>query len=66
MELADFRQDAVATTGLAMPERHNGCYIADVVGRGKTCIGAEIRRRAVARHFNQRSSDFGGRFLRVG
>ena len=44
VELTDFRQDAVAT-GLAILERHNGCCIADVVGRGKTCIGAEIRRR---------------------
>ena len=43
-ELTDFRQDAVST-GLAMLERHNGCCIADVVGRGKTRIGAEIRRR---------------------
>lgn len=44
VELTDFRQDAVAA-GLAMLERRNGCCIADVVGRGKTCIGAEIRRR---------------------
>ena len=44
VELTDFQQDAVAT-GLAMLERHNGCYIADVVGRGKTYIGAEILRR---------------------
>ena len=44
VELTDFRQDAVAT-GLAMLERHIGCCIADVVGRGKTRIGAEIRRR---------------------
>ena len=28
-----------------MLERRNGCYIADVVGWGKTCIGAEILRR---------------------
>ena len=39
-----FPADAVAT-GLAMLERHNGCYIADVVDRGKTYIGAEILRR---------------------
>ena len=44
VELTDFQQDAVAT-GLAMMERHNGCYIADVVGLGKTYIGAEILRR---------------------
>ena len=31
--------------GLAMLEQHNGCYIADVVGMGKTFIGAEILRR---------------------
>ena len=44
VELTDFQQDAVAT-GLAMLERRNGCYIADVVGLGETCIGAEILRR---------------------
>ena len=46
VELTDFQQDAVAA-GLAMLERHNGCYIADVVGLGKTYIGAEILRRLV-------------------
>ena len=44
VELTDYQQDAVAA-GLAMLERHNGCYIADVVGMGKTFIGAEILRR---------------------
>ena len=44
VELTDFQQDAVST-GLVMLERHNGCYIADVVGLGKTYIGAEILRR---------------------
>ena len=44
VELTDYQQDAVAA-GLAMLERHNGCYIADVVGLGKTYIGAEILRR---------------------
>ena len=44
MELTDYQQDAVAA-GLAMLERHSGCYIADVVGLGKTYIGAEILRR---------------------
>ena len=46
VELTDFQQDAVAT-GLTMLERHNGCYIADVVGLGKAYIGAEILRRLV-------------------
>ena len=44
VELTDYQQDAVAA-GLAMLERHQGCYIADVVGMGKTYIGAEILRR---------------------
>ena len=44
VELTDYQQDAV-NAGLAMLERHNGCYIADVVGMGKTYIGAEILRR---------------------
>ena len=48
VELTDYQQDAVAA-GLAMLERHNGCYIADVVGLGKTYIGAEILRRLALR-----------------
>lgn len=44
VELTDYQQDAVAA-GLAMLERHRGCYIADVVGMGKTYIGAELLRR---------------------
>ena len=44
VELTDFQQDAV-TAGLSMLNQHNGCYIADVVGLGKTYIGAEILRR---------------------
>ena len=48
VELADFQQDAVAA-GLAMLNRHNGCYIADVVGLGKTYIGAEILRQLALR-----------------
>ena len=44
VELTDYQQDAVAA-GLAMLDRHSGCYIADVVGMGKTYIGAEILRR---------------------
>ena len=44
VELTEYQQDAVAA-GLAMLEKHGGCYIADVVGMGKTFIGAEILRR---------------------
>ena len=44
VELTDYQQDAVAA-GLAMLERHGGCYIADVVGMGKTYVGAELLRR---------------------
>ena len=48
VELTEYQQDAVAA-GLAMLERHNGCYIADVVGMGKTFIGAEILRQLRSR-----------------
>ena len=48
VELTDYQQDAVAA-GLAMLDKHNGCYIADVVGLGKTYIGAEILRRLTLR-----------------
>ncbi|MDE2842169.1 MAG: phospholipase D-like domain-containing protein [Chloroflexota bacterium] len=44
VELTDYQQDAVAA-GMAMLELHGGCYIADVVGMGKTYVGAEILRR---------------------
>ena len=44
VELTDYQQDAVAA-GLAMLEWRYGCYIADVVGMGKTYIGAEILRQ---------------------
>ncbi len=44
VSLTDYQQDAV-NAGLAMLERHGGCYIADVVGMGKTYVGAEILRR---------------------
>ena len=44
VELTDYQQDAVSA-GLAMLSRHGGCYIADVVGMGKTYVGAEILRR---------------------
>ena len=48
VELTDYQRDAVAA-GLAMLDKHNGCYIADVVGLGKTYIGAEILRRLTLR-----------------
>ena len=44
VELTEYQQDAVAA-GQAMQEQYNGCYIADVVGMGKTFIGTEILRR---------------------
>ena len=44
VELTEYQQDAVAA-GLAMLQKHGGCYIADVVGTGKTFIGAEILRQ---------------------
>ena len=43
-ELANFQIDAVSR-GLAMIEAHGGCYIGDVVGLGKTYIGAELLRQ---------------------
>ena len=43
-ELAQFQVDAVSR-GLAMIEAHGGCYIGDVVGLGKTFIGAELLRQ---------------------
>ena len=43
-ELANFQLDAVSR-GLAMIEAHGGCYIGDVVGLGKTFIGAELLRQ---------------------
>ena len=49
VELTDYQQDAVAA-GLAILEKHGGCYIADVVGLGKTYIGAEILRRLDLNH----------------
>ena len=48
VELTEYQQDAVAA-GLAMLEKHGGCYIADVVGMGKTFIGAEILRQLRSR-----------------
>ena len=43
-ELANFQLDAVRR-GLAMIDVHGGCYIGDVVGLGKTFIGAELLRQ---------------------
>lgn len=44
VELTNFQTDAVSR-GLAMIEAHGGCYIGDVVGLGKTYIGAELLRQ---------------------
>ncbi len=44
VELANFQVDAVSRA-LAMIEQHGGCYIGDVVGLGKTFIGAELLRQ---------------------
>ena len=44
VELTNFQIDAVSR-GLAMIEAHGGCYIGDVVGLGKTYIGAELLRQ---------------------
>ncbi len=44
VELTNFQTDAVSR-GLAMIETHGGCYIGDVVGLGKTYIGAELLRQ---------------------
>ena len=43
-DLASFQVDAVSR-GLAMIEQHGGCYVGDVVGLGKTFIGAELLRQ---------------------
>lgn len=43
-ELANFQMDAVRR-GLAMIDRHGGCFIGDVVGLGKTYVGAELVRQ---------------------
>ena len=48
-ELANFQLDAVSR-GLSMIETHGGCYIGDVVGLGKTFIGAEILRQLRMSH----------------
>lgn len=43
-DLANFQIDAVRR-GLDMIRTHGGCYIADVVGLGKSYIGAELLRQ---------------------
>ena len=43
-DLANFQLDAVRR-GLDMVRNHGGCYIADVVGLGKSFIGAELLRQ---------------------
>ena len=43
-DLAEFQVAAVGR-GLAMIEAHGGCYVGDVVGLGKTFIGAELLRQ---------------------
>ena len=42
--LANFQLDAVRR-GLAMIDAHDGCYVGDVVGLGKTFVGAELLRQ---------------------
>ncbi len=44
VELANFQLDAVSR-GLSMIDTFGGCYIGDVVGLGKTYIGAELLRQ---------------------
>lgn len=44
VQLANFQVDAVRR-GLSMIETYGGCYIGDVVGLGKTFIGAELLRQ---------------------
>lgn len=43
-ELANFQIDAVRQ-GLDIIDAHGGCYIGDVVGLGKTFVGAELLRQ---------------------
>ena len=51
-ELANFQVDAVSR-GLSMIEAYGGCYIGDVVGLGKTFIGAELLRQLRVSHPNE-------------
>ncbi|MBI3980017.1 MAG: NgoFVII family restriction endonuclease [Chloroflexi bacterium] len=43
-DLANFQLDAVRRA-LRMVDQHGGCYVGDVVGLGKTYIGAELVRQ---------------------
>jgi hypothetical protein len=43
-ELANFQLDAVRRA-LKMVDQHGGCFVGDVVGLGKTYVGAEIVRQ---------------------
>ena len=47
-ELANFQLDAVRRA-LKMVDQHGGCFVGDVVGLGKTYIGAEIVRQLAVR-----------------
>ncbi len=47
--LANFQLDAVSR-GLSIIEAHGGCYIGDVVGLGKTFVGAELLRQLRVSH----------------
>ncbi len=49
VELANFQLHAVSQ-GLTMIESFGGCYIGDVVGLGKTFIGAELLRQLRQRY----------------
>ena len=49
--LTPFQKDAVVR-GLAMIEEHGGCYIGDVVGLGKTYIGAALLEQLRKRYPN--------------
>ena len=44
VDLTEFQIDAVSRA-LAMIEAHGGCYVGDVVGLGKTFVGAELLRQ---------------------
>ena len=50
-QLANFQIDAVSR-GMAMIEAFGGCYIGDVVGLGKTYIGAQLLRELQFSHRN--------------
>ncbi len=51
-QLANFQLHAVER-GLSMIEAHGGCYIGDVVGLGKTFIGAELLHQLRMRYPNE-------------